>query len=147
MEIYFSILLKKSLNLKELNLNEELVYWGEQSFSQEPKVFKWETLITLTQYECEGFVIDYIFSKILNLNDFYSYKLELKNTSKDINTIINFLKMINKNLNEWYFLTFNEDYESYTHKTIINEKDILISLGELSNNEFRKNLVLMKKKI
>lgn len=147
MEIYFSILLKKSLNLKELNLNEELVYWGEQSFSQEPKVFKWETLITLTQYECKGFVIDYIFSKILNLNDFYSYKLELKNTSKDINTIINFLKMINKNLNEWYFLTFNEDYESYTHKTIINEKDILISLGELSNNEFRKNLVLMKRKI
>ncbi|MBQ0215338.1 hypothetical protein OSB94_17300 [Proteus vulgaris] len=147
MEIYFSILLKKSLNIKELNLNEELVYWGEQSFSQEPKVFKWETLITLTQYECEGFVIDYLFGNTLKLNDFYSYKLELKKTSKNINTIIEFLKLINRNLNEWYFFTFNEDYESYTHKTIMNEKDILISLSELSNNEFKKNLVLMKRKI
>ncbi|MEY0950433.1 hypothetical protein AB7179_09555 [Providencia manganoxydans] len=147
MEIYFSILLKKNLNLKELDLNEELVYWGEQSFSQEPKVFKWETLVTLTQYECDGFVVDYVFGNTLNLNDFYLYKLELKNTSKEVNTIIDFLKMINRNLNEWYFFTFNEDNESYIHKTIMNEKDILISLSELTNNEFRKNLVLINRKI
>ncbi|HEJ9411460.1 TPA: hypothetical protein SMM66_000010 [Proteus mirabilis] len=147
MEIYFSILLKKNLNLKELDLNEELVYWGEQSFSQEPKVFKWETLVTLTQYECDGFVVDYILGNILNLNDFYLYKLELKNTSKEVNTIIDFLKMINRNLNEWYFFTFNEDHESYIHKTIMNEKDIIISLSELTNNEFRKNLVLINRKI
>ena len=74
--LFFDLLIPKIININKLGIDEELIQWGDEFFSQEPKNFLWKNQYKFTQYSSnEPFLIRKLGHKI-NLDDFYLYLLD-----------------------------------------------------------------------
>lgn len=74
--LFFDLLIPKIININKLGIDEELIQWGNEFFSQEPKKFLWKSQYKFTQYSAnEPFLIRKLGHRI-NLNDFYLYLLD-----------------------------------------------------------------------
>ncbi|MDC9821189.1 hypothetical protein ABRQ07_20395 [Pectobacterium polonicum] len=127
MDVLFEFFLPKNIDLKVLGWKEVYIEWGGGEYSYDPKLYKWNDLISF-EFNKEIQCYERLLGKYICLDDYFSYTLkgslisELewcvnKNTDEKNNLMSLF---VNKFLNEikyWTVLTlvdgdqFDEVYE------------------------------------
>ncbi|KHS87491.1 hypothetical protein RC86_18795 [Pectobacterium brasiliense] len=127
MDISFEIFLPKNIDLKVLGWKEIYISWGEEEYSHDPKLYKWNDLISFelnNEIQC----YERLLGKHICLGDYFSYILkgdfisELewyinKNIDEKNNPMCLFFNSFLNEIKYWAVLTlvdgdqFHEAYE------------------------------------
>ncbi|CDL85355.1 hypothetical protein Xszus_01353 [Xenorhabdus szentirmaii] len=67
---FFDVLLPKKMDLRSIGIQESLVEWGGEFFSQEPKKFIWENALFLIQHECNEISIKNLLDENISKNGY-----------------------------------------------------------------------------
>ena len=74
MDLVLFFLISK-IDFKKLSLEEILVEWGGEKFSQEPPKFQYQSTLTFTKYEERNY-FHRIVGDLVDVNDYFIIKLE-----------------------------------------------------------------------
>ncbi|MCO4315127.1 hypothetical protein [Pectobacterium versatile] len=127
MDVSFEIFLPKNIDLKVLGWKEVYIEWGGQEYSHDPKLYKWNDLISF-EFNKEIQCYERLLGKHICLDDYFSYTLkgslisELewcvnKNTDEKNNLMSLFVNDFLNEIKYWTVLTlvdgdqFDEVYE------------------------------------
>ena len=141
--LFFDVLIPKIIDINKLGINEELIQWGDEYFSQEPKKFSWKKQYKLTQYSAnEPFLVRNLGYKI-NLDDFYLYLLDdasfhlaLKTAKSTENNDFYdlLLHLINLNVS-FHIILHHDDDENVIYKNVDNLQRIITLISENIHTE------------
>lgn len=141
--LFFDVLIPKIIDINKLGINEELIQWGDEYFSQEPKEFSWKNQYKFTQYPAnEPFLVRKLEYKI-NLDDFYLYLLDdasfhfaLKTTQFTENNDFYDLLLHLTNLNiSFHIILHHDDDENVIYENVDNLQRILTLISENIHTE------------
>ncbi|MBU9980538.1 hypothetical protein KTP48_17720 [Proteus mirabilis] len=141
--LFFDLLIPKIININKLGIDEELIQWGDEFFSQEPKKFLWKNQYKFTQYSSnEPFLIRKLGHKI-NLDDFYLYLLDNAsdylvpndmqcNENKEFYSFLS--SLINSNV-DFYIILHHDDDKNVIYENVNKLQKMIHLINENINTE------------
>lgn len=123
---YFELLINKSIPLSLIKCIEQKVIWGDELFSQDPKKYSWNNTFIFTRYKACGSALECLFSKRLNLDDYWVYVLEdstnhlitAKNSENNAEEFHRFINELLAKKEDIYIIQQHEDIMSKTYEHI-----------------------------
>lgn len=141
--LFFDLLIPKKTNISKFGFNEELIQWGGEYFSQEPKKFLYKNKYKFTQYAAnEPFLTQKLGNKI-QLDEFYLYLLNDANYylslhqigSHEENGLFDFITYL-MNLNiSFHIILHHDDDENIIYENMSEAQRIISIINENINTE------------
>ncbi|MEQ6970947.1 hypothetical protein [Pectobacterium polaris] len=131
MDISFEIFLPKNIDFKVLGWEEIYIEWGEEKYSHDPKLYKWNNLIS---FENNSGIQCYerILGKHICLSDYFLYTLKGRGIS-ELEWCVN--KKIDEKNNPMrlFFNDFLNEIKCWTALTLV-DGDQFDEIYEIDNN-------------
>jgi len=148
--LFFDLLIPKIAFINKIGFNEELIQWGDEYFSQEPRKYLWKDTYKFTQYMANEVFLIRKLGDIVNLDDFYLYTLDNSNCyfsqynvkHDEKNKFHDFLSYLMSLNMEIYIILHHDEDETVIYENM-NENQSIIDI--LDKNINSKNTLIMAK--